>query len=347
MTRLAVALVLLVLALPEDVHGADRWTERLAHDASGKRWAPVVRQAVVIPRCGATRVAVEGPRAQVVRLDVVLGSRSDLRLAVDEPGGTRVVVFDDRGRRLAMAARLRTALTVTSARSRALRLYLPRPRGAPRVTVHLAERCVPIASALDLNAGIDRGGLALPRAGVENDTLRRTLGHDEEPFGKIETLGGKTFVSGKVSWFGGPEDKSIGPKETGALAGERLREMAHGDDARERPHWFWYAAMRFDSRGHRKAWANARLLVVNPKNGRAVVVRPNDWGPHTRTGRILDLSRPARGALLAQTDDTVRVAFAPEDTPRGPVRTRRHRASAAQRDERGLETQHRRSRSRR
>lgn len=40
-----------------------------------------------------------------------------------------------------------------------------------------------------------------------------------------------------------------------------------------------------------------RARVTNLSNGESVVVRINDYGPHAKTGRIIDLSKAAAGEI--------------------------------------------------
>ncbi len=69
----------------------------------------------------------------------------------------------------------------------------------------------------------------------------------------------------------------------------------------------------------RTFWRNARFILRNPRTGTKVVVRAVDWGPHTRTGRILDLSPQAIRDLGLSTDDEAQIAFAPPGTALGVV----------------------------
>ena len=76
-----------------------------------------------------------------------------------------------------------------------------------------------------------------------------------------------------------------------------------------------------------KWWAARRILVVAKDTGRAVVVRPADWGPGSggnaalasADNRIIDLSETTMKALGISTDQVVSVTFADDDTPCGPV----------------------------
>lgn len=176
-----------------------------------------------------------------------------------------------------------------------------------------------------LHRGITDGGFQIPRAGLRNPTLRGALGIAVEPHGTTTTLEGRSFVRGKVSWFGGPNDRVVTATETGALTGERLRNLnpsANPTAAQlaARPGDYYYVAMRFDYAPGKRAWAGKRLLVVNPRTGAAVVVRPVDWGPNTRTRRILDLSPQSLRDLGLSTDGEAVVSFAPDNAPLGRVR---------------------------
>lgn len=157
-------------------------------------------------------------------------------------------------------------------------------------------------------AGIDQCGAPIPRSGLTNGTLRRTLGRSVEPRGEIVTDDeSRQWVRGKVSHFGGPGDRSDGARTAFGHSAPNLRG--------------YYIAMRFDygPRGY-QFWKNsARILLKNPNNGRMVVVRPVDWGPGISTGRIVDTSPAALRALGLVTDNQVDVAFAKPGTEPGPV----------------------------
>ena len=88
------------------------------------------------------------------------------------------------------------------------------------------------------------------------------------------------------------------------MTGEVLRELSEDD---------YYCAMRWNYRGNKSFWVNRHLLIVNRTNNRAVVVRAIDWGPNTRTERILDLSLKTLNYLSAETDDLLMCAFADQN----------------------------------
>lgn len=171
-----------------------------------------------------------------------------------------------------------------------------------------------------LHRGLSYMGAQIPRAGLYNSVLRRN-----EPYGATTTFRGLPFVLGKISHFGGPSDRGVTASETGTITGEHLRSLNNpmrpsAAQLRSRPADFYYVAMRWDYRPHgRTFWRRAKLLVVAP-SGRAVIVRPVDWGPHTRTRRILDLSPQAVRDLGLRTDQQAYVSFADPAAPLGPVR---------------------------
>jgi len=174
-------------------------------------------------------------------------------------------------------------------------------------------------------SGLELSGMAIPRQGLANPTLKAALGVTAEPYGSLTQQEGHEWVRGKVSWFGGPADFVVGATETGAITGEVLRKLndpLHPPDSTllQRPADYYYCAMRWNYSPLGKSWwAKARILVLNPKTGKAVVLRPVDWGPGLTEKRILDLSPQAIKDLGLQTDQEALVAFAPMSTPLGRV----------------------------
>jgi hypothetical protein len=76
--------------------------------------------------------------------------------------------------------------------------------------------------------------------------------------------------------------------------------------------------MRFD---YKNQWSKAELAsgkimfwVYAPKTGKRYKARPCDWGPHTDTGRVADLSRGLLDALGIETDDEVEITAAIEES---------------------------------
>ncbi len=171
--------------------------------------------------------------------------------------------------------------------------------------------------------GLSHMGSDIPRQGLANGTLRSALGISTEPLGSVTTHEGAQYVRGKVSHFGGPNDTGVSSTETGAITGERLRSLNNpmspsSSTLSSRPEDYYYAAMRWNySPNGRTFWSTARFVVINPATNRKIVVRAVDWGPHTRTSRIIDLSPQALDDLGATTDDDLLVAFAPDGTRLG------------------------------
>ncbi len=199
-----------------------------------------------------------------------------------------------------------------------------------RYTLTASESCggatPPPTTSTDPYAGLTQSGAEVPRAGLTNPTLRSTLGMSTEPYGTVVDYHGQSWVSGRVSWFGGPSDTGVGPSETVAISGEVARSLnspLHPDAATlaAHPERYYYVAMRFSySPMGTSFWRSARLIIANPRTGVRVVVRPADWGPNTSTGRVMDLSPQVIADLGLTTDDTAIVAFAQPGTALGVVR---------------------------
>jgi N-acetylmuramoyl-L-alanine amidase len=134
-------------------------------------------------------------------------------------------------------------------------------------------------------------------------------------------------LKGKVSHFGGPNDKGVAPDEG----------LAFIYDVDTAPHLFlsyqpqgttglarrlnpqaYYIATRWDyGETPPPVLLEEMALVTAPKTGRSIKVYPADWGPHEDTGRVADISPGAMEALGIQTDDEVEVVF--PYTSRGSV----------------------------
>lgn len=267
-------------------------------------------------RVGATAVVVQadalnarsGPDTSYARLATLSRGQSYVRL--EERAGWSRIQLDAR------------SAWVSSGYVRAVSLgqgTTPPPTPTPTPTP------TPGSDWQSLHRGLTLGSGQIPRRGLANPTLRGALGVSVEPYGDIVTREGRSFVSGLVSSFGGANDTGVTTTETGAITGERLRSLntplsPSAAQLAARPGDFYYCAMRFDYAPGRTWWRGARLLVVNPANGRAIVVRCVDWGPHTRTKRTLDLSPQAMRDLGLTTDRAAIVSFADPASPLGPVR---------------------------
>jgi hypothetical protein len=128
------------------------------------------------------------------------------------------------------------------------------------------------------------------------------------------------FVAGKCSWFGGPDDDGVAPDEGLAF----IHKIAHKPEVflpeqppkttglarRLDPNEF-YIAMRWDYDRFPKEYLRGNVLaeVTNPRTGKSCFAHPVDWGPHTRTNRVADLSPGVFKELELNTDDEVEIRF--------------------------------------
>jgi hypothetical protein len=130
-------------------------------------------------------------------------------------------------------------------------------------------------------------------------------------------------VEGKVSHFGGPDDTGVSPSEglafiytTSDQPDLFLSYQPEGTSglARRLNPDVPYVACRwpYDSATKSK-WREVLLkemaLVEAPSTGKFLKCYPADWGPHTDTKRVADISPGAMERLGLKTDDTVKVTF--------------------------------------
>jgi N-acetylmuramoyl-L-alanine amidase len=127
--------------------------------------------------------------------------------------------------------------------------------------------------------------------------------------------------SGKVSWFGGPEDTGVSPSEGLAFIYEYeqapylfLPHQPSGTTglARRLDPEVFYIAMRWDYDVYSKemlASGQFKARVRAPATGREYLAWPADWGPHEDTGRVADISQGLLSTLGIETDDQVDVVF--------------------------------------
>lgn len=130
---------------------------------------------------------------------------------------------------------------------------------------------------------------------------------------------------GKMSTFGGPEDRGVAADE-----GLALIQRKHLDEwwfarlflpnnpsgttglARRLNPYAFYLAMRFDYTQHSpEEIRRAIFRLTNPRNSHSIFAQAADWGPNQRTKRIADLSPGAAKALALTTDDEVIVEIIP------------------------------------
>jgi hypothetical protein len=134
-----------------------------------------------------------------------------------------------------------------------------------------------------------------------------------------EVLRGK----GTVSWFGGPEDTGVSPDEGLALEAEGvnpdekpqlfLRQQPPGTTgtARRLNPKAHYIAMRwdYDQFSKERLAGNEVAMVRALKTGKQLTAHPADWGPHSDTARLADISPGLMDALGIKTDDKVEVTY--------------------------------------
>jgi len=133
------------------------------------------------------------------------------------------------------------------------------------------------------------------------------------PVSKSVAINELPATQGKISWFSSAETNNPG------AWGEWLGVCQSQDDATR----YWYVAMRWkpwDAAG-RVWWHNKKILVTNPRNGKAVVLAAKDWGPAEWTGRVIDVSKRALEELGVKTDDVVNIDFADQNASLGPIST--------------------------
>lgn len=127
---------------------------------------------------------------------------------------------------------------------------------------------------------------------------------------------GTTIISGKMSTFGGPNDGQ--PNEGLALVESHEIPLypaeffktateagAPGLFRRLNPEKY-YLAFRYkqtSGAAHRQALQQASITVTNPATGANAQARIVDWGPHTSTNRLIDLSPGLATHLGLNTDD--------------------------------------------
>jgi N-acetylmuramoyl-L-alanine amidase len=127
-------------------------------------------------------------------------------------------------------------------------------------------------------------------------------------------------VTGKMSWFGGPED-------TGVSASEGLAFIYKISDApqlflpyqpegttglaRRLNPYTHFVACRWDyNKTPKEMLAGDQVaLVRSTKTGMELTAFPADWGPHSDTGRVADLSKSLMTDLGITTDDEVQVIY--------------------------------------
>jgi hypothetical protein len=126
-------------------------------------------------------------------------------------------------------------------------------------------------------------------------------------------------LTGKVSWFGGPDDDGVDPDEGLAFI-QKIEQAPHlflpyqpegstGLARRLNPN-IHYIACRWDySKTPHAMLLNETALVRSVNTGMELTAFPADWGPHESTGRVADLSPGLMADFGLTTDDEVEVIF--------------------------------------
>jgi N-acetylmuramoyl-L-alanine amidase len=132
-------------------------------------------------------------------------------------------------------------------------------------------------------------------------------------------------VRGKVSHFGGPEDQGVSPDEGLAFIYEVsdaprlfLPTQPPGTTglARRLNPEMPYIAMRWDyDKTPKDMLLRIMCLVRAPKTGKIFFAKPADWGPHSDTDRIADISPGLMKALGIETDDEIEVLYPETERP--------------------------------
>ena len=127
-------------------------------------------------------------------------------------------------------------------------------------------------------------------------------------------------VTGKCSWFGGPNDMGVSPSEGLAFIssysqapGLFLPQQPPGTTGLARrlnSDGVYYLACRWDySVTPASMLRDQSVQALVSANGRQFLAHPADWGPGEQTGRIVDLSHALLTALGVATDDQVEVIY--------------------------------------
>lgn len=136
---------------------------------------------------------------------------------------------------------------------------------------------------------------------------------------KISPVKGDFEVTGKCSYFGGPDDTAVAADEGLALCSSvddapqlflpYQPEGTSGLARRLNPH-IHYVACRWDyDKTSKSTLLEDVALVRSTKTGLALTAFPADWGPNEKTGRVADLSPGLLADLDLTTDDEVEVVF--------------------------------------
>jgi len=127
-------------------------------------------------------------------------------------------------------------------------------------------------------------------------------------------------VTGRCSWFGGPNDLGVTPSEGLAFLFKYedaphlfLPEQPPGTTglARRLNPGLFYVACRWDyEKTPKKMLARPSFQALVSAKSKSFLAWPADWGPHEqKTGRAVDLSPALMDALGIKTDEEVEVIY--------------------------------------
>ena len=130
-------------------------------------------------------------------------------------------------------------------------------------------------------------------------------------------------TQGNAGVLGGPKDRGIKADDKLSLPTGKFFTFERVLSLNPKS---FYCAMRWDYHVQGKSpeegkrwWANKKILVTNPANGKQAVVRAVDYGPHENTGLTISLSPGALDALGIEIGDPVEIAFADQKAPLGLI----------------------------
>ncbi|MFT5466570.1 MAG: hypothetical protein ACI8UO_001670 [Verrucomicrobiales bacterium] len=161
-----------------------------------------------------------------------------------------------------------------------------------------------------------------------------TLAGDNSENVSGSKIGGRTTelgieFEGRVSTWGGRDDAGVAPSEGLALLDasdlldkdyaeyfiEEQPANTTGLARRLKPESF-YIACRWDYKKTSKEFLRShKVTVKNPKTGKSIQAQPVDWGPHSATGRVADVSPGVLAALGLGTDENVVISIPGPEEP--------------------------------
>ena len=135
----------------------------------------------------------------------------------------------------------------------------------------------------------------------------------------------ETKITGKLSIFGGPQDKSVGAdQDLTFVSAKELEKLwpiigeyflssqpkgTTGTARRLNPEAF-YVACRWNLSEHSMDSLRTMLVSVrDPQTGRSAIAKPIEWGPEISTGRVASLSPGLAEYLGVSVDDVVEVTI--------------------------------------